>query len=55
MELAEDTVIAGRRSLLIAIKYYDSKHTLVKGEIEKIRESVLKHLETIGAEVRTAK
>jgi len=53
-ELLEDTVISGKRSILIGVEYYDPKHTLNKEDIEIIRNSIIKQLEGIGAKIRTA-
>ena len=54
LELLEDDIIKGQRSILIDIKYYDPNHTLKKEEIAKIRGQVLEKLKKIGAQPRTS-
>ena len=54
LEPREDQTIDRQRSILIAIEYYDPRHTLKKVEIEAIRQRILKGLEKIGAKPRTA-
>ena len=52
LELMEDKVIQGKRSLLLKIEYFDTAKTLQKPQISTIRENVLKALRDIGAKPR---
>ena len=54
LELVEDKIIKGKRSLLLKVEYFDENKTLQKTQILNIRENVLRALRDIGTKPRVS-